>query len=122
MYSPERLVQSRHLFRMWGSIIALLAIPGFCSRPKSVFECVVASRVPNIPWCFLSLMIFVVAGPMKSRLVRFMAKIAVIGAKASRRLSLAKNPPMPEADDSSGERVPGYVSAITTGSAVCKPK
>lgn len=35
----------------------------------------------SLPWCFLSFMILVVAGPSTSKFVTFMAKIEAMGAK-----------------------------------------
>lgn len=67
-------------------------------------------------------MTLVVAGPRISRLVRFMAKIVVIGARTLRRFSFAKKPLGPDGDEPRGDWIPGYVSAMTTGRAVCREK
>lgn len=76
----------------------------------------------DIPWCFLSLMIFVVAGPTTAKLAKLLANMVTKGKRTFMRFLSWKTPARPESWDPSGERSPGYVRASIMGSAVCMLK
>lgn len=49
-------------------------------------------KTEQIPWCFLSFIILVVAGPKISKFDRLMAKTVAIGTRTLNRFSLARKP------------------------------
>jgi hypothetical protein len=66
-------------------------------------------------------MILVVAGPIKTKFTRLVAKTVRIGARTLHRFTSARVPFRPDAVPK-GDLAPGYVSASTAGSAVCSEK
>ena len=84
--------------------------------------CVVS--IKYIPWCFLSRIILVVAGPTKSRFAALVTITVINGIKVLTLFFSARNPDSPEGveEEPSVKGDPGYVSATITGSAVCSEK
>jgi hypothetical protein len=75
----------------------------------------------DVPWTFLSLIIFVVVGPTYTILTNPETNIVAKGAKTLHLFDSANVPDKLDATPN-GLRDPGYVKARTTGKAVCKPK
>ena len=86
-----------------------------CIFPKALFN---LNILCYTPWCFLSFMMVVVAGPTKTRLANPAKKMVATGARTLQRFASAKVP----LNDDAAPRAPGYVNASTAGRAVCMPK
>ena len=110
---------------MGWTIVTSLPIFGFWKHVdlanKSLLQ-LKKQLIVTIPWCFRSLMILVVAGPITSKFDKLMANIVAIGARALKRFSFAMRAPNPDDVGRSEECVPGNVRAITTGRADCIEK
>jgi hypothetical protein len=75
-----------------------------------------------LPWCLLSRMIFVVAGPTRAKFAKPAVKTVSIGRKTLSRFSRAKTPDNPGFRSPIAVRSPGYVSPMRIGRAVCSEK
>lgn len=116
MHAAKCLVQLLHLFRMWCGVVVFLSVSGFCAEKVSKVLCFL-QHVCNVPWCFLSLIIFVVAGPTNAIFARLVTKIVAMGIKTLHLLTSAKTPWKPDGVSKPSFDA-GYVRAITTGSVV----
>jgi hypothetical protein len=122
MHASESTVQFLHFLAMWTLIVVFFAISSFWRyslawihiyiQPQSPFPTKIGPL--QIPWCFLSLIILVVAGPINAQLAKLVTKIVAIGNSAP-HLS-ANTPCRPDCILRSFD--PGYVSARMAGKAV----
>ncbi len=118
MECTKLLIKTLHFFWMRWSIISFFSVPCFCCSFNSALS---SKWYWILPWCFLSLMTLVVAGPKYIRLTKPVRNIVPKGINTLYRFFSCMVPPKPESVLPPATKVPGNVRASTTGSAVCMP-